>query len=71
MLSTDRSWYQQSAINALRMARAYSNNQRMRVIWQERAADYRECIVYGMRRRQGWTLAQCVAASERDYLRKA
>jgi hypothetical protein len=57
----DQVFYQRRAREALRMARAYASNQRLRVIYQERAADYRECLCYHMRRRQGWTLAQIVA----------
>ena len=57
----DHTFYQRRARESLRMAQAYRGNQRLRVIYQERAADYRECLVYHMRRRQGWTLAQIVA----------
>jgi hypothetical protein len=42
--------------NALNMARAYQNQPHLRVIWQERAADYRETLIDRMRRRQGWSL---------------
>ncbi|MES2989418.1 MAG: hypothetical protein V4808_16090 [Pseudomonadota bacterium] len=61
MLSTDHGWYVTNARKALDMARAYRSTPHMRVIWQERAADYRECLVYGMRRRQGWTLPEIIA----------
>jgi hypothetical protein len=52
-----------SARMALRMAMAYVTERRMRIIWQERAADYRECLVDRMRARQGWTLAERVAGN--------
>jgi hypothetical protein len=30
----------------------------MRVIWQERAADYRETLIDAIRREAGWTLSE-------------
>jgi len=50
-----------SAYNALRMARTYAGNRHLRVVYQERAADYRATLVDIMRRRAGWTLAEIVA----------
>lgn len=51
-------WYMASARKALRMAQAYRGTRHLRVLWQERAADYRCCMVDRMRARQGWTLAE-------------
>ena len=51
-------WFYSSCRNALTMARAYRTQRHMRVLWQERAADYRECIVDKMRQRLGWTLTE-------------
>jgi len=56
-------WLYASCRKAVQMARAYPNDQRLRVLWQERAADYRETIVDKMRQRQGWSLAErCLGA---------
>lgn len=54
--------------NALRMAKAYSSPamRSMRIVWQERAADYRETLVDRMRRRQGWSLAEIVAGKRAE-----
>lgn len=56
-------WLKRGLRQALSMARAYSTADRrhLRVIWQERAADYRETLIDHMRRRAGWTLAERVA----------
>ncbi len=51
-------YYKAKMRDALRMARAYSGNRHMRVIWQERAADYRETVIDAIRREQGWTLRE-------------
>ena len=56
----DASWYHARARHALRMARAY-RGRKMQIIYQDIAADSRECILDGMRTRQGWTLAERVA----------
>jgi hypothetical protein len=51
-------WYASKMREALRMARAYTGNRHMRVIWQERAADYRETLIDAIRREAGWTLSE-------------
>ena len=51
-------WYASKMREALRMARAYAGNRHMRVIWQERAADYRETLIDAIRREAGWTLSE-------------
>lgn len=56
-----KSNYAESGRNALRMARAFTHFRKMRIIWQERAADYRECLIDEKRRQQGWTLAERIA----------
>jgi len=47
----------------LRMARAYPRGSKMRVIYEERAADHRECVIDRMRKAAGWTLAERVAGN--------
>lgn len=54
-------WAKQKMRDALRMAAAYSSDHRMRVLWQERAADHRECLVDAAMKRRGATLAEIVA----------
>lgn len=54
-------WLYASCRNALHMARAYRTDRRMRALWLERAADYRETIIDGMRGRLGWSLAERIA----------
>lgn len=54
-------WLYSACRNALHMARAYRGDRRVRVVYQERAADYRETIVDKLRQRAGWTLAERVA----------
>ncbi len=61
MTQSDQQYYHHSARKAVSMVRAYRQDRHMRLIWLERAADYRECLVYGMRRRQGWTLLETIA----------
>ena len=58
---SDQAWYHQQARKAIQMARAYRSDRHMRHVWLERVADYRECLIYRMRRRQGWTLLQTIA----------
>ena len=59
--SADAYFFHVRARDALHIARAYSNNPRLRLAWQQRAADYRETLIDQMRRRQGWTLAERLA----------
>jgi hypothetical protein len=56
-------WLYVSCRNAIRMAKAYRSQdmRHMRIVWQERAADYRETIIDKMRQRAGWSLAERVA----------
>ena len=51
-------WLYASYRSALHMARAYQGDRRLRVLFQERAADYRETIVDKLRQRQGWSLSE-------------
>ncbi len=53
---------------AVRMVRDYRHNPTMRRAWLERVADYRECLIDRMRRRQGWTLAERVAGGRRPAI---
>ena len=41
----------------------FNQQRKIRIIQQERAADYRETLMDRMRRRQGWTLAERVAGA--------
>ena len=61
-MDKDSLHYHREARAFLRMARAYAGYDRaQRVRYQERAADYRQCLVYRMLRRQGLSLAAIVA----------
>lgn len=51
-------WLYTACRSAVRMARGHASSRHQRVLWQERAADYRE-------QRQGWTLAERNALVER------
>jgi len=42
---------------------AFNQQRKIRILMQERAADYREVLIDRMRWRQGWTLAERVAGS--------
>lgn len=60
---SDQRWLGARCRDALRMAEAWASNRHLRVLWQERAADYRATLVDRMRRRHGWTLAEIVAGT--------
>jgi hypothetical protein len=62
--NADIAYFHQQARHNLKMAKAFSSHpmhKRTRIVYQGRAADYRECIVDQYRRKAGWTLAERVA----------
>lgn len=59
--SADIAWFHKQARYALAMARSHRLSRRHTVLWQERAADYRECVIDQYRRKAGWTLAERLA----------
>jgi hypothetical protein len=60
-LESDR-YFKERMRGAIRMSRGCGDNRRLRTLWQQRVADYRELLIDRMRRRQGWSLAARVAA---------
>ncbi len=64
--TADCDFFKTSMRQALRMARSYRgaeirSRQPYAIMWRERVADYRECLIDQMRRRQGWTLVERLA----------
>ncbi len=64
----DCDFFKTSMRQSLRMARQYRHaeypsRQPYAIMWRERAADYRECLIDQMRRRLGWTLVERVAGA--------